>query len=556
MSHIAERHSLWHLWLALPGAVGVVGEWMADAGPAEPRYKAFLSYSHEDALLAAKLHHRLESYRLPRRLVGRETRRGPVPDRLWPIFRDREELSASVDLSEAVRAGLEQSAALVVLCSPAAARSLWVPKEIEAFRALHPDRPVLAAIIAGDPPGCFPETMLARRADGAWHEPLATDLRREGDGPQLGLLKLVAGLTGIGLDDLVQRDAQRRIRRVTAVTGIALAAMLIMAALTVFALGARREAERQRAEAEGMIEFMLTDLRDKLRGVGRLDVMTAANDRALSYYGDQQDLDALPPDSLQRRARILHAMGEDDLARRRPAAARAAFDEAFRTTEALLTSAPDDPARLYAHAQSEFWLGRMDYDGRRYPEARTRFQRYKHLADRLVAIDGGNADWLKEAAYAEGNLCTIALAAPDGTAPEEAVRSCTSALERMEQVRGAAGDDAALAADLVNRHAWAADAWQRAGRWDRVHHHRLRQEELARDLIRRDARNLDYRDIWMRTQFAHAELLRSRGRTADALPRYREAAAAAAALVAADPANEDWIRWRARTASAASVFAD
>ncbi|MCC6924607.1 hypothetical protein [Novosphingobium sp.] len=61
------------------------------------------------------------------------------------------------------------------------------------------------------------------------------------------------------------------------ITAGALLLSLILAALLVFALRARAEAERQRAEAEGLVEFMLTDLRDKLKGVGRLDVMDAVN---------------------------------------------------------------------------------------------------------------------------------------------------------------------------------------------------------------------------------------------------------------------------------------
>ncbi|MBV9884277.1 MAG: hypothetical protein JO276_14805 [Sphingomonadaceae bacterium] len=88
----------------------------------------------------------------------------------------------------------------------------------------------------------------------------------------LGLLKLVTGIIGLGLDDLVRRDASRRVRRVTAVTAAAVIAMLVMAVLAVVALDARQDAERERAKverqrvaAEGLIDFMLTDLRERLR---------------------------------------------------------------------------------------------------------------------------------------------------------------------------------------------------------------------------------------------------------------------------------------------------
>jgi TIR domain-containing protein len=522
-----------------------MGEGEKDAG--EPRYTAFLSYSHKDSAAAARLHRRLEAYRLPKRLVGTETARGPVPERLWPIFRDRDELPAATDLSETVKQALARSGALIILCSPHAAASLWVEEEIEVFRRLHPDRPILAAVIEADPPDCFPAALRAFGRDGTWHEPLATDLRRHCDGPHLGLLKLVAGITGIGLDALVQRDAARRVRRVTAFTAAAFVAMLVMAALALFAFDARREAERQRAEAEGQIEFMLTDLRQRLKGVGRLDIMTAVNRRALAYYG-RQGLGDLGPESLERRARILIAMGEDDLDRERSAQALAAFREAHRTTAEQLARAPNDPGRLLAHAQSEYWVGYVDYRRRNFGPARQAWQRYKMLADQLLAIDPNNADWLRESAYAEGNLCTIALAGrPDLRA---AFRTCGTALGRMERVRQLRGDEAAIVADLANRHAWAADVWNAAGRWDRVLVHRRQQDALVGSLISRDPANLDYREIWMLNQLTFGRLLAGRGDRAEARRRLAEAAATAAMLRARDPDNASWDTYQQQIAEA------
>jgi hypothetical protein len=62
------------------------------------RYSAFISYSHADTPVAEWLHKALEPYRLPRALVGQESPFGPVPARLPPMFRDRDELPASADL--------------------------------------------------------------------------------------------------------------------------------------------------------------------------------------------------------------------------------------------------------------------------------------------------------------------------------------------------------------------------------------------------------------------------------------------------------------------------
>jgi len=89
----------------------------------EYKYFAFISYSHADEAVCRWLHSALETYRVPRRLVGRATEFGPVPPRLVPVFRDRDELTGAADLGSKVTAALEASQHLIVICSPAAARS-------------------------------------------------------------------------------------------------------------------------------------------------------------------------------------------------------------------------------------------------------------------------------------------------------------------------------------------------------------------------------------------------------------------------------------------------
>jgi hypothetical protein len=133
----------------------------------ERRYRAFISYSHSDEAFVRGLHRWLETYRIPSRLVGRTTPLGQVPNHLAPIFRDRQELPAASSLNAAVEAALARSEALLVLCSPAARASLWVNAEIRLFRRLHPDRPIIAALLAGEPDQVFPEALLEPNAAGS-----------------------------------------------------------------------------------------------------------------------------------------------------------------------------------------------------------------------------------------------------------------------------------------------------------------------------------------------------------------------------------------------------
>ena len=240
------RRSEWHRASAEP----------AGGAPAlaSHHYFAFLSYSHRDAEEADWLHGELERFRVPSSLAGRLTANGVIPKHLTPIFRDRSELAAGHDLTAEIRQTLAHSRCLIVLCSPAAATSKWTNAEIEAFKRDHPDGCIIAAIVAGEPfaseiPGreaeeCFPVALRQKydrrgRPTGRRAEPLAADLRESGDGRRRGLLKIVAGILGVGLDDLVQRDHIRRQRRLAFISTGSIAGMLIASFLAITAIQAR-----------------------------------------------------------------------------------------------------------------------------------------------------------------------------------------------------------------------------------------------------------------------------------------------------------------------------
>ncbi len=514
----------------------------AIAGPGdERRYRAFLSYSHADERIAGRLHKWLESYRLPSRLTGSPTARGPVPRRLTPIFRDRSELPAASSLDQEVRRALAQSDALLVLCSPAARASRWVDAEIALFRSLYPERPVIAALIEGDPADSFPPAMLAPDANGVVQEPIAADFRADGDGARLARLKIVAGLTGVPLDQIIQRDAQRQLRRVIVVTLMTLLLTLFLALMLLFVVRARIEAERQRQQAEGLIEFMLTDLRTKLEGVGRLDVLQTVNKRALAYYADQPDLTALPADSLERRARILQAMGEDDHKRGDVPGALAKFREAHRVTRALLIAAPRDPQRLFAHAQSEFWLGYVDFIRNRYDSALPRFTAYRSLAEQLIRLKPRNQAYWRELGYAQGNICTIAVSRGG---PAAQLDNCRDALATMERVSRMAPYDPGIQADLANRHAWLADALRIQGQDAAALQERTRQSAILQALLKDDPKNASYLQDWMLARYSMSQLLYATGERERAETLREQAYQDIERLIASDPDNNDWRIWR------------
>jgi tetratricopeptide (TPR) repeat protein len=224
------------------------------------KYRAFISYSHRDSKWAAWLHRALESYHPPKSLVGTSTPHGPVPKKLAPIFRDRDELASSTKLGDALTAALRSSACQIVICSPSAARSKWVNEEILTFKRLGGEDRIFSFIVDGEPhvaddparaaEECFPPALRFHLGpDGNLgavpSEPIAADARPGKDGRSNAKLKLVAGILGVGLDSLRRREQQRRQRRLFAIASGAVAGMVITTGLATAALIARAQAQRQ-----------------------------------------------------------------------------------------------------------------------------------------------------------------------------------------------------------------------------------------------------------------------------------------------------------------------
>lgn len=377
----------------------------------DTRFRAFISYSHADEEWGAWLQRSLERFRAPKDLARLISAQGR-PVRLAPVFRDREDLPVAGNLNEAIQKALADSAFQIVLCSPNAAKSRWVNEEIKLFNRLHGPGRTFAIIIAGEPGGgddeCFPPALRFKldaegepTAEPA--EPLAADAREEGDGKRYALLKTAAGMLGVGLDDLVRREAKARAQRTRAIvagTSVIAASMTFAA---VFAINQRNEARIMRGKAETLVEFMLSDLSERLEPVGRLDILEEVGGEVLEYYEDQ-DLKSLDAGALSRRARALIKLGQVHQRRGDPDAALNAYEAAFAATEEQLRRAPNDPERLFDHAQSVFYIGDIASIKGNFEAGEARMHEYLALAESMVALDANNSKYRLELAYATSNL--------------------------------------------------------------------------------------------------------------------------------------------------------
>jgi WD40 repeat protein len=219
-----------------------------------------MSYSHAaDGMLAPALQAALHQFAKPWYRL-----------RAVHVFRDESNLSANPHLWSSIQAAIEDSEFLILMASPGAAASAWVPKEILAFLGKGSAENIILVLTEGElawdePAGdfdwkrttAFPR--LSRKVFDA--EPLWVDLRwarteihLDQRNPRFreAVARISSALRAIPLDLLIGEDVQqhKRTTRMAWAGAIALASLSgILAVASVVAVDQRRRAERETAIA-------------------------------------------------------------------------------------------------------------------------------------------------------------------------------------------------------------------------------------------------------------------------------------------------------------------
>lgn len=577
------------------------------ARPGAARYRVFLSYSHADTKWARWLMRQLEFYRVPRRFHGRVAPIGEVGWRIAPVFRDRDELPTTSDLGETIRGALRESATLVVICSPNSAKSRWVQEEILAFKRLHGEKRVFAFIIGGEPKiegaadDCFsPALRVELGADGQLSsvpaEVVAADARAEGDGPKLAFIRLVAGLLGVGFDELRQRELQRRNRRLMVITGCSVAGMALTFGLAVVAWQARNDARRRQDQAEDVMAFMLGGFRDELKKVGRLDLLNKVGTEATKYFHSLEERD-LTDTALARHAKALTQIGEIRMDEARFDEALRAFTTANERAAVLARRHPEDGDMLFERAQTEFWIGAVHRKRGDVEATRTWALRYRDTARALVALERQSPRAQREVVSGHHNLAVLEFDQANYAAARQAfLGEQASVLELLAAspgdtgLRAKLGDiaswlgliaeregdfsealrrlaEAAAQAEELRAQEPAVVRWRlrvadavpliahvqaRMGRWDAAAAGYARAREISDALVAQDPKNREWRMRSASIQLSQVELLIAMGEVANASVVLRGARAEVEQLVATEPTAQTFARmlvkvWRCET---------
>jgi serine/threonine-protein kinase len=304
------------------------------------------------------------------------------------------------------------------------------------------------------------------------------------------------------------------------------------------AVFAREDADRRRGQAESLIGFMLGDLRPKLEGVGRLDLMDSVGKEAMKYFA-AVPAHALSDEEVLRRSQAIYQVGQVSMARGDLKAGAARFAESLDLAAALAARDPQRAEWQVALAASHFYVAdalrlQGDFNG-----AMRHFTVYRDIGSQLVARDPTNRDWLLELSYGYGNVAAVL----EATGQYEAARvELERGLEISRRLVALEPDRPEFEDSLGNDHNRLAVVLEKLGEGQAaLEHHRHSFAIRARLWERNPKDSAAERRVGIAASWL-SSLYRDHGDLAKAWQYERIRSPIFERLAARDPMNADWQR--------------
>ncbi|WP_426318250.1 winged helix-turn-helix domain-containing protein [Pseudoduganella sp. R-43] len=344
-------------------------------------------------------------------------------------------------------------------------------------------------------------------------------------------------LAPLELEFIRQSISRAKIRErinVTVLTVIALLAIL-SAVLGVSARNSQRESEEHRIEAEGLMGYMLGEFVEKVRPLGRLELLDDVSGRALQYLTTTKH-SAATSESVVQRVKALQVIAEVNLARANPAKAK----EALLTARELLHSrgmaGSDDKLHLKNIGANAYWLGLVHLRQREFEAAERYFHEYKAASEKWQAIAPEDLDAITELAYSHSNLGTVALR--QGNLERASLFFTTSV--RLKEKALVNHRTAELSAGLANSIVGLAAVKVRLGHLSEAYDLYKQSEQLLQELLLQTPNNATWQFRLSNTLRYQGELNIAMGQSAIGTDKYRQANVILTRLVEQDSSNQDW----------------
>ncbi|GAB57069.1 nSTAND1 domain-containing NTPase [Rheinheimera nanhaiensis] len=332
--------------------------------------------------------------------------------------------------------------------------------------------------------------------------------------------------------------AKARLKRWTRRATVSLLCVLTVTAMTmgVRSFQAEQQAQQKRLAAENLLGFMVGDFADKLRSIGRMDLLDGISNKALEYFTDYSSDDS----SLSIAARLQHgqtleAMGEVAYSRGKTDEAVAALQAARVQLEAVLAQQPDNLELLKTLGANAFWLGQIQYDASNWQAVQPEFERYYQYSERMYELAPDNLDAIMELSYATNSLGSLAMQRQQF---DKARQNFEESLQLRLLAQAKQPDNKQLLADIANTRSWLASAALAQGD---IATALIAHNEIQRMLVTAgENAELYLLEMLASSYQMSADLFDFTGQTTAALANVKSADIVIRRALAQDPDNSRW----------------
>lgn len=249
-----------------------------------------------------------------------------------------------------------------------------------------------------------------------------------------------------------QQRSKRWVKRMTIATLCVLSVVSVI--MSIKSNQAENVAQQKRLAAENLLGFMVGDFADKMRGIGRMDLLDGISNKALEYFSDDAQLNNdLGFEANFQHAQTLEAMGEVAYSRNKLDQANSAFHAARNKLTALLEKQPHNLELLKTLGANAFWIGQLDYDKSDWDAARVWFEKYLAYSQTMFDIAPEDNDALMELSYAHNSLGSVSIKQQDFTTASTAFE--TSLKLKLQALKSDPGNSQ-LIADVADTRSWLA----------------------------------------------------------------------------------------------------
>ncbi|MDP2714651.1 winged helix-turn-helix domain-containing protein [Rheinheimera sp.] len=321
---------------------------------------------------------------------------------------------------------------------------------------------------------------------------------------------------------------------------IAMLCLLSFTAVTmsIKSFNAEQQAQQKRLAAENLLGFMVGEFADKLRSIGRMDLLDGISNKALEYFSDFSSAnDHLSAEARLKHGQTLEAMGEVAYSRGKMDEATAALQAARTKLLSVLAEQPDNLELLKTLGANAFWLGQIHYDASNWQAVQPEFELYYHYSERMYQIAPDDLDAIMELSYATNSLGSLAMKLQQF---DLARKNFEESLQLRLLVQSKQPENKQLLADIANTRSWLASASLAEGK---VHlaieiHQRL-QADLVDTTIKPEPYLLD---ILSSSYQKLADLLIYQGKINEAQTVSNLGEQALSQAIEQDPENSRWLR--------------